>query len=134
MKNRRYLFFNVILLAVLVLFSAKLINLQLAKGSYYREISDSRTTRSVELVAPRGQIFDRFGRPIVQNRTGYGLYIQQNEDKNGKTTNKVICNLLNIMPDYAAELSENMAIIYEDGKYKINGDNESFTAWKKDKL
>ncbi len=131
MKNRRYVFFNVILLAVLVLFVSKLINLQLAKGSYYREVSDSRTTRSVELIAPRGQIFDRYGRSIVQNRTGYNLYIQQNEDRNSEITNKVICNLLNIMPDYTAELTENMTIIYDEGKYKINGDKEDFLIWKK---
>lgn len=132
MKTRRYTFFFIILAAVFVVFAAKLINLQLAKGAYYREKSDSRTTRSVELVAPRGQIFDRYGRPIVQNRTGYNLYIQQNEDKDSEVTNKVIYNLINIMPDHAAELTETMPIVYENEKYKFNGDTESFLNWKKD--
>ena len=76
MKFSRYAAINTLTAIICVLLSARLVNLQITNGAEYRKKSESRTTRFIELTAPRGEILDRYGRSIVKNRTGYNVYIQ----------------------------------------------------------
>lgn len=130
MNNRRYIFFYVLLSFTFILFLFRLINLQVANGSYYREKSDSRTIRSVELIAPRGEILDRNGREIVSNRTGYNVYILKNNDKTAAETNRVISNLFKVVSENAIEKST-LPIDFVDQKFVFNVDKNKASDWKK---
>ena len=55
----------------------KLFDLQLVKGNGYREIADNRLSANIVVKAPRGEIFDRYGTPLVTNKVGYRLMIQR---------------------------------------------------------
>ncbi len=131
MKPRRYIVVFAVMMITVVLFSVRLVNLQVAKGSYYREKSDSRTLRSIELMAPRGEILDRNGRAIVSNRTGYNVYILSNRDRKAPVLNRLIDNLSKTVSNADNEVKEVFPIQYKKGKYSFTKSSEEAKLWKK---
>ncbi|HYK08187.1 MAG TPA: penicillin-binding transpeptidase domain-containing protein [Candidatus Eisenbacteria bacterium] len=75
----RYWLFPLIIIGLLGLLAVRLGFLQILRGDYYRTLSDSNRIRNTVIHAPRGVIFDRFGKPLVINTPGY------REVVNGKT-------------------------------------------------
>ena len=55
----------IILFAVVLFF--RLWYLQLVKGTYYNELAENNRIRPVKIRPPRGVIYDRKGRPLVEN-------------------------------------------------------------------
>jgi penicillin-binding protein 2 len=72
--------FCFLLLAVL---GIRLYYLQLVRGSYYAEIAQNQRIRLLPIPAPRGVIFDREGRPIVDSRPIYNVILSR-EDLRGR--------------------------------------------------
>lgn len=132
MSKRRYTFLYVALALVVVIIVGRLFNLQVANGKYYREKSDIRTTRTVELIAPRGEILDRFGRSIVKNRTGFNLYIQENSQRTQEELNSLLKSLLRDVVSYDNNLEKILPIRNDSGKYLFSGTNEEIKNWKKE--
>jgi penicillin-binding protein 2 len=63
-----------LLTAFIVLF-ARLFYLQVIEGQEYRRLSDNNCIRLQSMDAPRGLIFDRNGRLLVDNRPSFDLFI-----------------------------------------------------------
>ena len=75
-KSLYSLFILIFFFAVVV---TRLWYLQVQQGSYYSELADSNRVRSVEIAAPRGNIYDRHGREIVTNRPSFNVvWIREN--------------------------------------------------------
>ena len=62
-----WFFRGLIILGFLLLF-ARLIELQLIKGNYYRVLSDQNRIRKIPILAPRGKILARGGEILVGNK------------------------------------------------------------------
>ncbi|MBE7010373.1 MAG: hypothetical protein E7418_02650 [Ruminococcaceae bacterium] len=105
LKNRFIiLYFLVFLFAVTAI--GRLFYLQIIEGENYRAISDSRLARNIPIKAARGEILDRYGRPLVTNRIGHTVAIAKiNDDKDA--LNRVILNI--------ACLFEEKGLSYDDG-------------------
>ena len=56
-----------------VIFIGRLYFLQIVSGEEYLERSTKRTSRTVTVTAPRGEILDRYGRPLVTNRMSFSV-------------------------------------------------------------
>lgn len=52
-------------------------SVQIAQGSYFRELADNNRLRKLLIEAPRGLIRDQEGRPLVENVPSYSLYIDR---------------------------------------------------------
>jgi len=50
---------------------------QIAEGSFYRELADNNRLRKLTIEAPRGLILDRFDRPLVENAPSYALFLDR---------------------------------------------------------
>jgi cell division protein FtsI/penicillin-binding protein 2 len=61
------------LLCIFFILAARLGYLQIIKGQYFRDLSDNNRIRSQILEAPRGIIFDRQQKPLLENIAGYNL-------------------------------------------------------------
>lgn len=72
-KSPRILILALILTAVFLLFAAQLFHLQILKGSDFREQADKGSVRTMSVEAARGEIVDRYGRPLAVNRMGYAV-------------------------------------------------------------
>src|SRR3954451_8773488 len=50
---------------------------QLVQGDYYRELAENNRLRKLPIKAPRGLIFDRKGRLLVENVPSYNLMLDR---------------------------------------------------------
>ena len=106
---------------------AKLFNLQVVNGVTYREQSEKRLLRSHTITATRGEITDRFGRPLVTSRMGFDLiaYKEYIEDEN---LNQLILDTVNILEQYGAPyydtlpISETGEFIFDTPDYSVESD------------
>ena len=80
MKDQRRLLHRLIAMGVLlvlsvVIMAGNLFHLQVVRGAEYQELADRRLSRTVSVRASRGEILDRYGRPLVTNRMAFSLSI-----------------------------------------------------------
>lgn len=106
-KRCTVLYTLICLLAALAV--GRLFYLQIIEGENYRSISDSRLARSIPIKAPRGDILDRYGRPLVTNRVGYTVAIAKiNDDK--AALNHVILNMAQLCTEKGIEYDDSFPI------------------------
>ena len=91
--RRRYFVLYVFAAVFFVMIFTRLFSLQLKSGKQYRSVSDARLSLSVPVIAPRGEITDRYGRPFVTNRTGYFVVLE----KVNETTQERHASILNVL-------------------------------------
>ncbi len=130
MKPRRYVTFYILFALVAIMISVRLVNLQIVNGNYYREKSDSRTVRSIELIAARGDILDRNGRVIVSSRTAYNVYILSNRQRTDEQLNKTVHNLYRTVTTAGSKATSVIPIEEKGGKYAFTVGKEEATTWK----
>ncbi|MCL5433290.1 MAG: hypothetical protein M1524_04225, partial [Patescibacteria group bacterium] len=69
-KIRGYVLLVSLFLLLFLIF-IKLLSIQVFRGNYYRDLSDSNRIKTNIIHAPRGTIFDRNGVPLVLNIPGF---------------------------------------------------------------
>ena len=72
----RYIILGAIFITGCLVFTSRLINVQIAGQNYYMSttasVSDLKT-RTVKIQAARGEIYDRNGKPLITNEYGYNI-------------------------------------------------------------
>lgn len=71
----RTLLFEIIIFLFLFIIGARSFQLQMLKGSYYSRLAKANATFKMDLKAPRGRIYDRKGKLLVENRASFSLAI-----------------------------------------------------------
>src|SRR5512142_1857460 len=71
--QRRLPLLAVFIIAFTVTLFIRLWYLQAVKGNYYYEQAESNRIRPVKIRPPRGVIYDRMGRPIVENALTFDI-------------------------------------------------------------
>src|SRR5215472_8604714 len=79
----------VLLLAVL---AARLYVLQVIRGKYYADVAENQRIRLLPITAPRGVIFDRNGKVLVDSRPIYEVILSR-EDVKGKNLGALVAPL-----------------------------------------
>ncbi len=97
MFHKRSLFIVLATVICVLVFAGRLFFLQVVKGDDYLLQSEKKLSRSIVVKAPRGEILDRYGRPLVTNRSSFTLKIDsvawRDADKNAVLLSLVsICN------------------------------------------
>src|SRR6185437_15767931 len=85
----RLRFLQVLVVLLLGLLSVRLYVLQVVRGDRYSEIAENQRRRHLPIPAPRGVIFDREGRVIVDSTPIYNVLLSR-EDVKGKDLNSLI--------------------------------------------
>lgn len=70
------------LMAVLLAIAACFWFVQIVKGSHYRELAEDNRLRRLPVRAPRGIVFDRHGRALVENVPSYNLLLDRSLARN----------------------------------------------------
>ena len=129
LRNR----FNIlyILLALLtVLVVQRLFVLQISEGENYREISDSRLARNIPVKAPRGEVLDRYGRPLITNRVGHSIAIAKIDDDK-QNLNRVVFNLASLFDANELSYEDTLPISKQPPyQFEFTGDTEEQKAEK----
>ena len=104
----RLRFIQVLVIAMLGLLSVRLYVLQVVRGDRYAEIAVNQRRRRLPIPAPRGMIFDREGRVIVDSRPIYNVILSR-EDVKGKDLTSLVDPLsegLSVDKDFLREYFE----------------------------
>lgn len=92
--KKKALYAFVVLIFFFAVVVTRLWFLQVQQGEYYSTLADSNRVRSVEIAAPRGNIYDRAGREIVTNRPSFNVvWLRENNKINDewlKTLTRVL--------------------------------------------
>ena len=97
--------------ALFFLLSMRLVYLQIYRGQMYRNFSEQNSLRKEKLPGPRGQIYDRESRLLVDNRLQLDITITPQFVGNPRT-------VINRLAEISGESSERL---YERYKNKLNG-------------
>jgi penicillin-binding protein 2 len=85
----RLRFIQILAVVMLGVLGVRLYVLQVVRGEKYAEIAENQRRRRLPIPAPRGVIFDRNGKAIVNSRTIYNVLLSR-EDVKGKDVNSLI--------------------------------------------
>src|SRR6476660_7802397 len=85
----RLRFVQVLVIVILARLSVRLYVLQVVRGDKYAEIAENQRRRRLPIPAPRGVIFDREGRVIVDSRPIYNVILSR-EDVKGKDLTSLV--------------------------------------------
>jgi penicillin-binding protein 2 len=96
---------QIIALALLGVCALRLYNLQIVHGDYHREQAVNQRIRALPIQAPRGTIFDRYGRVLADSRPIYDVVIHREKGRSIDLDALVVelPGVLNIDPDYLQE-------------------------------
>ncbi len=117
-----------------ILCVARLFSLQIIHGAEYKEKAENRLVRAYPIKAPRGEMLDRFGRPMVTNRMGYYVQIQD-VSSDDSSLNKIIYNLIKIFETDSIEYFNDFPIVGEPYKFDFSHSDDPEKAladWKKE--
>jgi len=64
-----------------ILLGACLFNLQIVRGSLYKDLSYKNSIRLLSIAAPRGTVYDRHGKVTADNALSFGVFIVPQEAK-----------------------------------------------------
>lgn len=82
--------------AAVLIIASSYWSVQVADGSYYRELADNNRLRKLTIEAPRGLILDRFGRPLVENAPSYSLLLDRSSSQDLASSLAFAGEILNI--------------------------------------
>lgn len=128
--KRRYRIIYIIVVLFLIVAISRLFSLQIINGEKYRIISDSRLSRDIPVKAPRGEILDRYGKPLVQNRIGYSVSVTAT--KSTAEINNALLNLTRLFDELGLEYEQTLPVT-ELKPYEFTfEDDENMTAKEKE--
>jgi penicillin-binding protein 2 len=92
----RFLWANLFLIAMTGALLFRLWYVQIYRGDYYRQISENNRIQYIEIPAPRGIVYDRYGRVVLGNRPYFDLVLVPQYIKDTTTTFRILSRLLHI--------------------------------------
>ena len=112
LKSRYTIIFAIIAIMIIAIFS-RLFKLQIVMGDYYSVQSENRLIRSQPIKAPRGEILDRYGRPLITNRQGFNIVFRK-EYIQDEALDRLILDAVNVMESYDETYIETFPITKEE--------------------
>src|SRR5215218_454147 len=80
---------QVIAFVLLTILGARLYYLQVVKGEYYSDKAENQRIRLIPIPAPRGAIFDRSGKILVDSRPTYNVTLSNEPIKKIDVTDRI---------------------------------------------
>lgn len=111
MPNSKYRFtvLKIIIFIMICAVTVRLFDLQIIKGTEYFEIAEDRLSDNIIKKAPRGEIYDRYGEPLVTNEVSYDLILQRAGQDNA-ALNRTIMNVFTILDQSEVEVEDSFPI------------------------
>jgi len=107
---QRFLVLGIVVLIVFCGYLYRLMQMQIAQGAQYLQQAEAGTVRQQVVKAARGEIVDRYGRPLAINRSGYNIILDGAYLPGGTKANDVIERLLGLMDECSEEWNDVLPI------------------------
>ena len=109
LKKGRFIALLLFSLLLLIVFIVDLMKLQIVDGATYLATADKKTYKNVQIEAPRGEILDRYGRPLAQNRMGFSIVIDK-AFLDVKNENIILYELIKIVESASESYSDTLPV------------------------
>lgn len=129
----RFIFVYCVFAVFVFLCIARLFSLQIVNGDEYKEMAENRLVRAATIKAPRGEMMDRYGIPLVTNSMGYYIQIHS-VDKENSGLNDTIAALIEICENDGVEYFDDFPVTDAPYSFDFEGDaaEEEIKKWKKE--
>jgi len=118
--------FGLACLMVFVVLLLRLAQITVVLGDYYYEISHERKTVKMELRGTRGEIFDRYGLPLAQNRQIFSVQLDRRKVPSGHMRiNEMILSFIDVI-----ESSGEMDSLIDNLPIRIDYEGEVYYEWE----
>lgn len=97
---------------VLFFYIMTLMTIQIEDHEEYLEDAKKTNNKTVTIDAARGEIVDRYGRPLAQNRMGYSIVFDKNYLESG-TENKIILELVKLLGEGETYVADNFPLVID---------------------
>ena len=120
-KRSRTVIMIVLAVAIILFYYYRLMQLQIVNGDYYSALAQRSISSTTAIPAARGEILDRYGRPIAVNTTGYTICFQRNFMEYGEE-NRIILDLAQLLTSTGEEWNDSLPVTrtspyaFEEGK------------------
>jgi penicillin-binding protein 2 len=104
----RFRFLYAILFIALGILLLRLVYLQILSGERMKRYSEENRIKRVKIAAPRGMIFDRNRKLLIDNRPAFDLEIIPQYLKESRRTNEVITMISKIIKEPESEIRETL--------------------------
>lgn len=104
---------GLMIIAFIFISGGRLYNMQVVHGDQYLKQSERRITRSHTVRASRGEILDRYGRPLVVNRLSYSITLNASIMKKSGI-NDLIANLIEVCKKNGQEYSDTLPVTMQE--------------------
>ena len=122
-SNRLFVFICIVSVAFLFMVNT-IFYLQIVQGETFQENLSQRVTRQLVIPAPRGNIYDRFGRPLAVNQFAFSVQIDPSIPLTEVELNEVILNLVNLLEQNDEDFIDNFPITLEEPfEFTFTGEN-----------
>ena len=125
--TNRFRVLTIVPIVIFVTLFSRLFYLQGVKGESYYNKTKNRLNSTFAEKAPRGEILDKYGKPLVTNRVGYSLKLQKS-DVSGARLNKMLLEIIRVLEECGYEYKDSLPITtapYEFSFADENGDGSS---------
>lgn len=120
-RHNQVIIFFAIFISILLL---RLFGLTIVEGDKYKKIADEIRIKKIPISAPRGEIRDRYGRPLAVNKPSFTVQIMKNELIDEKI-NEVSVKLLDILTKNNEKYDDNFPIkIQKNNQFYYTYDQE----------
>ena len=110
-KKDRLIILAVVFAVLLAVYVVALYDLQIVQGQKYYEESRNNVVTTSTVTAVRGNILDRYGRVLVENKTCYNLIINTSElFADGVDANASILQLVSMVREYGDDYIDDLPI------------------------
>lgn len=124
MKRYRFVYFLILLFAFLVF--GRLVDLQVVNGTSYLEQSRLRLVKTSAVKAPRGEILDRNGKPLVTNETVFALRLYKPQNMDDGALNMLLLRLLEMVEADGVTVTDSFPVTTRG--FSLTG--EALIEWK----
>lgn len=130
MKNRLFVLL-VIVAAIFAVLVCRLFYMQIVNGEEASAGITSSVTREVSMPAARGNIYDRYGRPLAVNEAAFSIEIDDSIAVDYEDKNEQVVKLYEKMKENGYTVTDNLPISRDtEPKFTISGDE--LEKWKTD--
>ena len=130
MKNRLFVLL-VIVAAIFAVLVCRLFYMQFVNGEEASAGITSSVTREVSMPAARGNIYDRYGRPLAVNEAAFSIEIDDSIAVDYEDKNEQVVKLYEKMKENGYTVTDNLPISRDtEPKFTISGDE--LEEWKTD--
>jgi len=109
-RHRNFILFYILIISCLLGLFFRVGYLQVVKGEYYQDLAQGNRLRVYSMAAPRGIIYDRYGKPLVYNTPSFELLVNTVDflDSPLKTQQEILSKISSVIMDQESSEEERL--------------------------